>query len=80
MSTSSWGHEYTSKSTLVVRHVNLSDSGEYTCVADLPGNRTTETYNVVVQSSAEHTLEQILHPEKRSKFEDKRPPFHSKGV
>lgn len=66
------GHEYVTVASLLIRHANASEhSGEYTCVADMPDERTTETYNVVVKRPAEETaeeiLEHLLQPHKRSK-------------
>lgn len=63
------GHEYLSVSSLLVKHANASEhTGEYSCVADLPEERTAQTYKVVVEpASAEQVLDHLLHLQKRSK-------------
>ena len=44
------GHDYYSISTLIIKGATVQHAGKYTCVADLPGDRQTKSYNVQVSS------------------------------
>lgn len=59
-----FSHDYYTVSELLIKNVKPEDAGQYKCVADLPGERRTQSYDVIVTpASFEHS-----QPGKRSKL------------
>lgn len=57
------GYKYDTVSTLLLRDTQPSDSARYSCVADLPEERKTKHFAVVVMQSEDNHGQ----PSKRSK-------------